>query len=216
MEKRTKQNLEEALKEKVNPLLEETMEKSWGIVIPKIQSDITDNLKNPSLNVYIPQNLTFNAAKKHFKNEFIKKELRLHRGNISHLAKLLGVNRRSIHRTIKEFSIPVRELTPKSEEELQQAYVGTTIKNTLEHYKEIIQPQKMEKMYQELPNLTKSIARYLPLEELTWKEAEREFERQFLVQALRERQGNVPKTAQELKIRPETLYRKIKKLEIKV
>ena len=79
MEQKSKQNLEEALKEKVSPLLEESMEKSWGIVIPKIQSDITDNLKNPSLNVYIPQHLTFNAAKKHFKNEFIKNNTRQRR-----------------------------------------------------------------------------------------------------------------------------------------
>ncbi|MEK6846328.1 MAG: helix-turn-helix domain-containing protein, partial [Nanoarchaeota archaeon] len=69
-----------------------------------------------------------------------------------------------------------------------------------------------EKMYQQVSTLSRNIARFLPLEDLTWKEAEREFERQFLSQVLKEHSGKVSETAKKMKLRQETLYRKIKKL----
>ena len=211
-------NLEETIKGRVALLLEETMEKSWGIYVPQVQSDLTDKLQHQlPLKFYVPTASSFQEAKRKFKSEFLKNQLHLHNGNISQLAKFIGIDRRSVHRAIRGLDLQLDEVRREHNAgSPQEKIINQTIRFTLEGYKDIIQPQKMEKMYQELPNLTKSIARYLPLEELTWKEAEREFERQFLVQALRERQGNVPKTAQELKIRPETLYRKIKKLEIKV
>ena len=71
MSKDTK-NLEETIKEKVSPLLEEMMEKQWGISIPQIESDISDKLKHPTLKIYVPPNLEFNEAKKFFKKEFVK------------------------------------------------------------------------------------------------------------------------------------------------
>jgi len=215
MKPKEKQDLEEALKEKVSPLLEETMEKNWGITIPKIETDITDSLKNPQLNIYIPPNLNFNQAKNHFKGEFIKRELRLNKGNISQLAKLLNINRRSVHRVIKDLHIDKSKDPLLSKEEYHQDIIGQSIRSTLEQYKEIIHPQQMEKMYQEVSTLSRNIAKFIPFEELSWKDAEREFERQFLQQALRENESNISKTAQKIDIRVETLYRKIKKLGIK-
>ena len=44
-----KKDLEETLKEKVVPLLEETMEKHWGITIPQLEEDISDQLRKPHL-----------------------------------------------------------------------------------------------------------------------------------------------------------------------
>lgn len=210
-------DLESTLKEKVSPLLEETMERQWGITIPKIESDITDQLKKPQLNVYISPGDTFPRAKKKFKKEFIKKEIQLHRGNISRLAKALGLDRRSIHRAIKDLEINLTELRRKPEEktEHQRWFVDQTIRSTLEHYKEIIIPQKIESMYLELPELSRNIARVLPYQELKWKEAEQEFERQFLMQALEEQQWDISTTAKNIRLRPETLYRKIKKLRLR-
>jgi len=210
-----KRDLEATLREKVSPLLEESMEKNWGLTIPKIEIDITDKLKNPQVSLYVPQNLTFPKAKKWFKSEFIKRELRLNKGNISQLAKVLGVNRRSIHRAIKELSITKEKEGELTKEDLQQDIIDKTIRTTLDQYKAVIQPQQMEKMYQEVSTLSRNIAKFIPLEELTWKEAEQEFEKQFLVQSLRENENNISKTANKLKIRVETLYRKIKKLGIK-
>jgi len=50
---------------------------------------------------------------------------------------------------------------------------------------------------------------------MTWKEAEREFEKQFLSHALEKSKGNVARAAAEIDLRTETLHRKIKKLRLK-
>ncbi len=98
----TQKDLEETIKEKVTPLLEKSMQHNLGITIPQMEQDITDKLTNP-LHFYIPFNASFKEAKKTFRREFLKQELRHHSGNISALAKVLDVDRRSIHRAIKEF-----------------------------------------------------------------------------------------------------------------
>ena len=210
-------DLEAAIKEKVSSLLDETMEKQLGITIPKIGSDITDQLQKPSLFIYIPLHLPFAAAKKKFKSEFMKRELRFHHGNVSQLAKHLGLDRRSIHRALKHLDIDRRLLgdTPVSHEEHQKTVIDQTIRSTLKQYKDILQPHTIELLYQEVPSLSNSIAKLLPHQELTWKEAEREFEKQFLSQALEEQTGNITATAAKLRFRPETLYRKMKKLQLR-
>lgn len=206
-----KKDLEETLKNKVVPLLEESMEKTWGITIPQIESDITDKLKNPLLQMYVPTDLTFSEAKKRFKAEFLKKELTLHLGNVSQLAKSLGIDRRSVHRAIKELDIDVEEVR-KQESDHKEEVVDQTIRDTLDQYKELIQPDQLKKLYEEVPNLSRNIAQVLPHQDITWKQAEREFEKQFLSQALHDNKEDVSKTAHKLKIRVETLYRKIKGL----
>ena len=154
---------------------------------------------------------------KTFKKEFLKRELRMHKGNISHLAKQLGIDRRSVHRTIKDMGINVEKLRKelKSSESYETKFVDDTLRSTLDQYKEIIRPQKMEQMYQEVHSLSRNIAKVLPFKEVSWKEAEREFERQFLDKALEVNKHNITKTANKIKIRAETLHRKIKKLGIK-
>ena len=52
-------SLEMAIKEKVTPLLEESMEKHWGITIPQVGADISDTLKTSPLNMYVPWHLNF-------------------------------------------------------------------------------------------------------------------------------------------------------------
>ncbi|MBU0469915.1 MAG: hypothetical protein KKA62_02530 [Nanoarchaeota archaeon] len=212
-----KKGLEEAIKEKVSSLLEKTMEKSWGITIPKIESDITDKLNNQQLNVYISTDLPFQEAKQKFKSEFLKNELRLHKGNISQMAKFLGLDRRSIHRVIKNLEIDLEDVRhhESSEKEYKEDIIRQTIQSALENYKEVIQPEKMEKIYEEVPSLSRNIARLLPHQHLTWKEAEKEFEKQFLAEVLKESNWNVAKAADKIEIRVETLHRKIKKLELK-
>jgi len=216
-DKNKKKDLETTLKEKIEPLLEEVMEKHLGITIPQIEADITDKLKQPSLNIYIPFHLPFSQAKKIFKKEFFKEELQRHQGNISQLAKTLALNRRSVHRTIKSLGFKIKELRTKSPspQQYQEEFISKTLRSTLKPYEEIIQPRKMEKMYGELSSLSRHIAQLLPRERFTWKQAEKEFEKQFLEHALKENNWQIKKTAQKIKIRPETLHRKIKKLHLK-
>ena len=193
------------------------MEKNWGITIPKLESDITDRLKNPSFNIYIPPNISFTGAKKLFKKEFLKRELELHLGNVSELAKRLGLDRRSIHRAIKQFRLDMDSIRSEqnAEEKYKESLVNQTIRSSLDQYKELIIPQKLEQMYQDVPHLSRNIAKVLTWPDLTWKEAEREFERQFLAQALKESKNSISKTAEKIRIRVETLHRKAKKLGLK-
>ncbi|MBT3835692.1 hypothetical protein HOD05_03480 [Candidatus Woesearchaeota archaeon] len=213
----TKKDLEDTIKEKVNPLLEETMEKSWGVSIPKLETDITAKLKESSLNIYIPLGKGFSESKKQFKKEFLKQELRLHLGNISQLAKVLDMDRRSIHRAIKDFHIDMDDLRQHEEtpEHFQEEVVDKKIRTSLEQYTGLIQAEKMQDFYRELPKLSRNIAKFLPKPDMTWKEAEAEFERQFLKRALEEHNNNITKTAKKIEIRVETLHRKIKKLHLK-
>jgi DNA-binding NtrC family response regulator len=212
-----KLNLEESIKDKVLPMLEETMEKNWGIVIPKIETDITDKLKNPSLNIYISMDLNFSEAKDKFKIEFLKRELRINRGNVSLSAKKLGINRRSIHRAIKDLKIDLDEIRKREldSKNYQEEIVDKAIRTTLDQYKSLLHPNQMEKMYQQVETLSKNIARFIPYKEMSWKEAEREFEKQFLEQIIKNSQEKISKTARRIGIRPETLYRKIKMFDLK-
>ena len=213
--KTEKADLEAALKEKVEPLLEEAMENQLGITIPKIEADITDKLRQPLLNVYLPSGLPFVKAKKIFKREFLKRELFEHQGNISELAERLDLDRRSIHRTIKDLGIRIKAIREKDPSHYREEMVDLTIRSTLEQYKEILQPKKMEQLYEEIPKLSRNIARFLPHEDLTWKQAESEFEKQFLEQALKDNNWNVGETARKIRIRAETLSRKVRKLGLK-
>ncbi|HIJ11518.1 TPA: hypothetical protein HA278_05670 [Candidatus Woesearchaeota archaeon] len=212
----TQKDLEDTLKEKVTPLLEETMEKSLGVSIPKMEKDITDKLTTPFLDIYVSFDLPFSKAKKEFKKQFLKKELRMHVGNISELAKDLGLDRRSIHRVIKDLEISMDDFRKvDAKERYKEGLVDSAIRSGMEGYREILRPEKLEDMYQEVPKLSRNIAKLLPHAHLTWKEAEREFEKQFLGHALKEHDGSVSKAAHQLQIRVETLHRKIKKLGLK-
>ncbi len=216
IDQKSKKDLEATIKEKVAPLLEETLEKSFGVVIPQMEQDITDRLSQPVMNIYVPLVASYKEAKKRFRQEFLRRELLLKRGNVSHLAKMLGVDRRSVHRAIKELKIDVEGLRDEGEGEMKykEQVVDQTIRGALEQYKSIFHPARMEDLYKDVPLLSKHIAQVLPLEQLSLKEAEREFERQFFLHHVEAEKGNLKVAAKELGLRVETLQRKMKKLGI--
>jgi len=215
MEKK-KKGLEEAIKEKILPLIEESMEKHWGLVIPKIEEDISDRLKQSKISLHVHFELPFEEAKKKFKEEFLRRELFKHRGNISNMAKFLGINRRSVHRAIKELGIKVDRFEIKKYQPniYQEDKVKQTIKSSIDQYKGIIQEDKIEKIYQDLPSLSRNIAYSIPQQELTWKQAELEFEKEYFRHHLREFKGSIKEVAQKVKLRPESISRKLRKLRL--
>ncbi|MEK6905310.1 MAG: helix-turn-helix domain-containing protein, partial [Nanoarchaeota archaeon] len=139
-----KHNLEETIRGKVALLLEETMEKSWGIYVPQVETDITDKLQTSlPTKFYISAASSFQEAKRTFKSEFLKNQLHLHGGNISQLAKFVGLDRRSVHRAIKKLDLHIENV--RSEVNLpdfpQEKIIDQTIRFALAGYKDIIQPQ---------------------------------------------------------------------------
>lgn len=213
-----RQTLDKVLKEKVEPLVEGAMHKFLGITVSEISDDISDKIeKNPLITYEINTEISFKAAKKVFKKEFLKRLLQSHLGNVSMVAKITGMDRRSIHRAIKELKIDISKIRQDliSTKYYQKEAVGGIVRDTLDSYKTVIQPSKLEKMYGHITELSEDIVQQLPTLEMTWDDAEIEFEKEYLRKALKENKGNVSQTAKQIKLRYETLHRKLKKLGIK-
>ena len=213
MKRRTE--FEEPVKSRVISLLGETLGKNLGVVVPKLEEDITDKLAQSQTAMYIPQGLSFNQAKKKFKEQFLKRELRAHFGNVSVVARVLGIDRRSVHRAIRELKLDVTRVKILPDENVFKEEVDRSIRSTLEQYKEIFNPLKMEKLYGDVSSLSKDIAEVIPHRDISWKEAEEDFEREFLEEALQRNSFNVSRTAKQLRLRVETVSRKIRKLGLR-
>ncbi len=69
-------------------------------------------------------------------------------------------------------------------------------------------------MYKNVGELSEDIIEELPINQLSMKEAEEEFEKAFLKKALEESRGSVTKASKKIGLRYETLHRKAKKLGI--
>lgn len=210
-----KPTLERVLKEKVEPLVEEAMHKFLGVTISEIGRDITDKIeKNPLISYAIDASIPFKSAKKLFKKEFLTRLLQSHFGNVSSVAKIAGMDRRSIHRDIKELSINISKVRKEmiKTKYYQKEAVDAILKDTLDNYRQIIVPERLKKMYKNVDKLSSEIVEELPPVEMSWEEAEREFEKRYLEKALKENKGNISLTAKKIGLRYETLHRKLKKI----
>ncbi len=213
-----KETLDKVLKKEVEPFLDESMHKLLGVTISEFGKDITDKIeKNPLIAYDIDTSLNFKTAKKMFKKQFLKRVLQIHFGNVSAVAKATGLNRRSVHRAIKNLNIKVDKIRKdmlRSEYYRKEAVEGI-LKDTLDDYKTVIRPSRLENMYENVDKLSSDIIKKLPAIEMSWDSAERMFEKAYLKKALKENKGNVSKTARKIGIRYETLHRKLKKLGLK-
>ena len=213
-----KETLEKVMKEKIEPMLEEAMQKYLGITVSELEKDITEKIESePLIGFTIRTDLPFKEAKKLFKREFIQKSIQTHYGNISDVADTLGLDRRSIHRDIKSLNVDVKKLRAKLYKSgyFKREAMDSMIRKVLDQYKEVIMPEKLEKMYEEVPRLSKDIVALLPRSKMKWKEAENEFERVYLGRVLDEMDWNLGAVAKKIKIRYETLIRKMKRLELR-
>lgn len=210
-----KEDLEKVVRSKIKPIIDEAMQKFIGARIVEIGTDISDNLaKSPFLDIEIDTSLTFKDAKDVFKKRYVSRLLQTHLGNVSKVADLLGIDRRSIHRLINSLKINIEKIRQNllSKEYFQEETVKDVIETKLDEYKQIITPQKLKKMYASVPKISKDIIKELPTAPLTLKDAEEAFEKRFIVKSLEENEFNVSKTARHMGLRYETLHRKIKAL----
>ena len=206
-------DLERVIKDKIEPLIEEAMQKFLGVTIREVEQDITEKIGGEKIiGLQVRVDLSFKEAKKLFKKEFLERTLKTHYGNVSEVADIVGLDRRSIHRDLRTLGIDMKRVREKLYKVgyFEKEAVDGVIRKVLEQYKQSIRPERLEKMYEHVPELSEHIVHYLPLT-MTWKEAEREFERKYLKAAL-ERSGTVSNTARTIGLRYETLLRKMKKL----
>ncbi len=210
-----KEMLEEVLEKKIQPVIDDAMKKYLGVRMEEIKGDISDKLLNsPLLGLKIDFYLSFKEAKKKFKQRFLRKLLQMKHGNISEVARLTGVDRRSIHRLIDKTRVRKIRKELFKPYYLKQKEVEDIIGNVLHHYEDVLREEKIEKMYEATPRISKNIVDELPDMEMSLKEAEEEFEKEYLKVKLKENDNNISKTAKRIKLRYETLLRKLNKLSL--
>lgn len=205
------------IEEKIKPIVKEATHKFLGVSIDELTSDITTKLTKSSLiDIEIDTKIPFKEAKKRFKKDYLEKMLKLHLGNISEVAKLTHVNRRSLHRLINEFDIDVNKIKKEMKKpyDIKATAIGHVIEKTLDDYKGVIHPDKLEKAYEGVPEISGDITKELPERPMSMKDAEDEFERRYLQKVLIEHNHNITQTAKAIGLRFETLHRKLKSLKL--
>ena len=115
---------------------------------------------------------------------------------------------------IKELGIHVDRLEMKSYSlrDEHEKYVDNIIRSSFDQYKGLINEEKIEKIYQDIPKLSKNIAFSIPDQEMTWKEAEIAFEKEYFQYHLKNKKESTKELAGRICLRPETVCRKLKKL----
>ena len=111
------ESLDVVVEKKVKPMLDDAMKRYLGITVSEIRADISDKLKRSSL-LSIDTSIPFKQAKRQFKKQYLIQLLHKHRGNISEVARIADLDRRSLHRLIVRFKIDVatvRERAPADE-----------------------------------------------------------------------------------------------------
>mgnify|MGYP003972152763 CR=1 FL=1 len=109
-----KKDLEIVLDKKVKPLIKDATTKFLGVGIEKLNEDITSTLSRSSFgDIKVDYSSDYKKAKKQYKKDFLSRILVLNLGNISEAAKLLGLDRRTLHRMVKEFNIDVNKIKPE-------------------------------------------------------------------------------------------------------
>ncbi|MBI4147760.1 hypothetical protein HY490_00545 [Candidatus Woesearchaeota archaeon] len=209
----TDEDLERVIEKRIKPLLDDAMQKYLGIRVSEIEHDISDKLKQGTLLLLdIDTAVPFKKAKRLFKKAYIMRLAKRLFGNVSDIAKVSGIDRRSVHRIIADMKIAI----PKFREELEnveyvrESAVQTMIQSTLDMYKSALHPQRFVTLYSKAPELSKDILKELPQKDLTLKQAEREFERAYFEKALEQNNHNISQTARKAGLRYETLHRKLK------
>jgi len=212
-----KKTLDIVVKTKVKPILSSAMQRFLGITVPEISTDISDKLiKSPVLDIEIDTTKTFKQAKEEFKRQFLIRLLQNNFGNVSKVAEIAKTDRRSIHRMIKKFNLNPEKFRKDMMrmDYIKQEAVKDIIESTLDDYSDSVNEEKLKKLYQNIPKLSKNIIKELPESPITLKQAELQFEKKYLLKALAQNNFNIAKTARQIKLRYETLHRKIKALSI--
>jgi len=215
----TVNNLEKTIEEKVKPIVADAMQKFLGVTVSEIEQDISGKLKrSPLLDYDIDVSIPFKKAKLAFKKYYITRLLQNHFGNVSEVARIAGLDRRSIHRLITSLGIDVRHFRKEllRGEYVKQEAIKDIIQQTLDSYRSSLNPQKLDLLYKFAPALSKDIVAELPEAPLTLAQAEDEFERKYFTKALSLFNSNISKTARAIGIRYETLHRKLKALGVHV
>lgn len=201
----------------VEQIVNDAMKPVLGATIGELTKDISAKLeKSPLIDFDIDTKASFKQAKKKFKQQFLSRLLRVSYGNISEVAKKAGVDRRSIHRVVKDAGIDVARMREEMLRpyEVKQKAIGNIIGDVLDHYKNVIHPDKIAAAYKSVTSISKDILDELPDKPLTLKQAEAEFEKEYIKKVASEGKS-LSELSKKIGIRYETLLRKMKTLGLR-
>jgi len=195
-----KETLEQVMESKIKPIIENAMQEYLGIKIDELEKDLSEKLKrNPLIDFKINTKIKFKEAKQSFKQQFLKKLLILNYGNVSEVANIADVDRRSIHRLITEKEIKKIRSEMIKPYHIKMKAVNKAIEGVLDYWKdkEVLSPKRLNDMYENVNEMSDDILEDLPLNWMSLKEAEEEFEKAYLKKALKENNNNVTNTAKK-------------------
>lgn len=207
-----RESLEKVIREKIEPLITETTKQAIGVTVEELNKTLIDKIAMMPLHpLDVNTSLPYKKAKKLFRKRFFTQLIETHYGNVSDVAKITGIDRRTIHRIIKELDVDVSRIRQHllNPDHYMKIALDVTVRGALEKYKPILNPDKIEKVYRDLPRLESEVLASLPKTEMTYKEAEEVFDRQYLAKVLKENKFNVSLTARKIGLRYETLHRKL-------
>lgn len=210
-----KETLEKVVKEKIEPLIVKETKQAIGATVEELNRSLIEKIVTTPFHIIdVDTSLSYRRAKQLFKKKFFMHLIETHYGNISDVAKITGIDRRTIHRVIRDLDIDisrVREHLLNPDHYLRIA-LDSSVKNVLEQYKPIINPNRLEQIYKNLPRLEEELVAQLPHRDMTYKDAEEEFEKRYFSKILKDNHWNVSLSAKKIGLRYETLHRKIKSL----
>jgi len=206
--------LDTVVEKKVRPMLDEAMKAYLGVRIDELSAEVSDRImKSPMLDIVVDLSLPFKKAKLAFRRHYLLRLVQLHYGNLAQVARLSGIDRRSVHRLIKDLGVQPDRF--RKEMHRQEFYLQSQVKSIIlestEQFKESLAPQKYRAFYEHAPVLSKSIAKELPIELPTLDQAEQQWEKRYLEQAMAKFGPSPVAVAKRIGLRYETLHRKLVK-----
>ena len=207
---------ESDLERKISPIIDSAMARILGVKIDELNKDITDRLKKrPTLNLKIDVKVPFSKAKNDFKRSFLIDLLMKHHANVSDVARVAKINRRTIHRLVSPSTIvKIRHDMPRPAY-VKAENISLAIEEVLDHYRQVIHPDKFREVYASVPTMSKDLLEYIEEPHMTLDEAEIIFEKEYLAEALKSFNNNLKLTAQKIRLRYETVLRKVKEYDLK-
>ncbi|MBI4153943.1 hypothetical protein HY501_01275 [Candidatus Woesearchaeota archaeon] len=211
------QDLERVLKKQVEPIIEQTLHKYTGLTIKELNEDITTKLKkNPLLEFHIDISIPFKAAKKAFIKGYLENILKTNFGDVSATARICKVNRKTIHKLINDLRIDIKKCRAAllRFDYFTKEAIAEVVTETLESYKEKLHEKSLQQAYKSVDELSLNILKEYAPTFIPLKEAVKEFEKEYITQALKASNNNISQAARMIGLRFETLHRKMKELRL--
>lgn len=195
-------------------IIEDALHRILGVSIAELSQDLAARLKDPLFRIEINFDMKFKEAKKKFKGDYLKKILTHNFGNVSEVARVTGINRRTIHRICSEKSIINVRNDIMGRNYRRKTEMESIIAEVARSYRDVLHPSKIQDLHHYAPALSAQLANVLPDNPLPMKHAVQIFEKRY-IEVLVPKYHTLKEAARAAGVQYETLLRKMKRLGIR-